>query len=75
MKVIKLIIYLPIGLFLYVFNKNFRSLVNRKIKPAGTINETVGSGEEVVAVLKGPDGNRVLEGPVKRSWLSRYLRS
>ena len=72
MKVIKFIVYLPIGLILYFFSQNFRDTVNRKMGP---INDTVEGGETVVAVLGSDSGTRTIDVHQKpKSWLSR-LRS
>ncbi len=72
MKVIKFIVYLPIGLVLYFFSKNFRDTVNRKMGP---INDTVEGGETVVAVLNSGGGAQVIDASsLPKSWLSR-LRS
>lgn len=73
MKVIKFIVYLPIGLVLYFFSKNFRDTVNRKMGP---INDTVEGGETVVAVLNSAGGGtQVIDASSQRkSWLNR-LRS
>ena len=72
MKVIKFIVYLPIGLILYFFSEGFRNTVNRKMGP---INDTVEGGETVVAVLSTDSGTRTIDVHHKpKSWLSR-LRS
>lgn len=71
MKVIKFIVYLPIGLVLYFFSPNFRSLVNRKMGP---INDTVHGGETVVAILHSADSGTQVVAEQRKSWLNR-LRS
>lgn len=49
-------IRLVLGLLLYVFSKDFRNLVQGKLR-RGT-NETVKGGEEVVAVLVNASGKK-----------------
>lgn len=73
MKVIKFIVYLPIGLIMYFFSKNFRDTVNRKMGP---INDTVQGNETVVAVLNSADGGtQVIDvSSQPKSWLSRFRR-
>lgn len=47
----------PIGIFLYLFSKKFRATVHRKLSGA---DDSVESGETVVAVLNRPTQKEVI---------------
>lgn len=52
---------LIIGLFFYVFSKQFRAMVQYKMSQmARGANDPVASGEEVTAVLGTPQGKQVI---------------
>lgn len=57
---IKKAIAVIVGVFLYLFDPEFRAVVRTKLGRGG-INEEMKAGEDVVAVLNGPSGKRVIK--------------
>lgn len=61
-QIIKFIVFLPLGLFLYLVSPGFRNTVNAKMRAkSASGDDTMVSGETVLAVLAGGQ-NRTIGG-------------